>query len=141
MANLDFFFDEARRVFHFLEREHGFDPPLTGTEVRGYTGWLIYRNPTTEVTVQYEIGSAPWVTIAPVKTQGEKRASTTPVSLELMIREAGKPEEVIARPPSQMSEEVLGVMLQEKANWLRRLAKDFLVGRFDTFPALQRKSR
>jgi hypothetical protein len=138
MGPLDYFFADVPHVFRFLEEEYACKRLPSGTDPRGYAGYVPYRNATTEVLIQYEFGSAPWIVLSPIQSDGT--IATVAVSLDFMIELVGG-NPVNPPPASETSNEAIDQMLRALASWLRRLCHEFLSGQFDGFAELSRQQR
>lgn len=55
------FVDATKAAFAHLQSDYGFR--LTERRAVGSEAWGTYENPTTRVTVHYELGAEPWVEI------------------------------------------------------------------------------
>jgi len=110
------------------------------TETSYHTGGVTvrFRNPTTEVILNYEIGAFPWVTIADIK-----KPETDRISLDWLLVELGEkksPTTDEAFFPAKMDEGRLEAELQQKSDQLLEFGTDFIKGDFTLLPKLQKRA-
>jgi hypothetical protein len=119
-----------------LEAKHGFKK----TETEYYRGGVTVRfqNPTTEVILNYEIGSFPWLTIADIKNPETGRSSLDWLLVELGEKKTPSTDEAFS--PAKMDEGQLEAELQRKCDQLLSHGADFLAGDFTLLPKLQKRA-
>ena len=124
------------KTFWSLEAKHGFKK----TETTYHTGGVIVRfqNTTTEVVINYEIGTFPWVTFADIKNPEADKSSLDWLLVELGEKDSPTTDEAFL--PAKMDEGKLEGELQKKSDQLFKFGADFLTGDFTLLPKLQKRA-
>ena len=124
------------KTFWDLEAKHAFKK----TETTYRSGGVIvhFQNPTTELTLNYDIGIAPWVMIADINNLDAGRVSLDWLLVELNEKKSPTMDEAFF--PSKMDEGQLETQLKEKCEQLVHFGADFLKGDFTLMPALQKRA-
>lgn len=130
-------FDQLiQRSFSTLESKYKFKK----TDTAFHSGGVIvtFQNPTTEVCLNYEIGSLPWITIGNIANPSKDRASLDWLLVELGEREAPTTDEAFF--PTKMEESELEAELHKKNEQLLRFGADLLNGNFSILPRLKTRA-
>ena len=124
------------KAFWDLENKHGFRK----SEDIYHKGGVIVRfeNTTTEISLNYEIGILPWLTIAEVNEIDSGRVSLDWLLVELGVKKSPTTDEAFF--PAKMDEGQLGSQLKEKTDQLFRYGADFLKGDFTLMPNLKKRA-
>lgn len=130
------FESSVNRAFLGLEAKHGFKR----TEIRYVDRGAIvcYRNATTELCLNYEIGETPWLEIADVKNTENK------TTLGWLLVERGEqkaPTAAQAFQPTPLAEEKLGETLFKMTEQIAEQGADLLRGDFTILPKLQQRAK
>jgi hypothetical protein len=128
----------VRAAFDYLITDYGFY--LKDETAAGSEAWSTYENPTTRVTVHYELGSEPWVEIGQRETRDGREVQSASIGLELLLREHGNPLTDAVPFPREIQAAELTHMLRKRAEGLRVVGKDLLRGDFHELPKLQTKA-
>jgi len=124
------------KAFWGLTNKHDFVKVETSLHKKGAT--VSFRNPTTEVILNYEIGTFPWITIADIKNPETDR-----VSLDWLLVELGEKKHPSADEaffPAKMDEGQLEDEIQKKVDQLLTFGTDFFSGDFTLLPDLQKRA-
>jgi hypothetical protein len=100
---------------------------------------VCYQNSTTEIILNYEIGTFPWVTIADIRNPEKARISLDWLLVEL--GEAKSPTTDEAFFPAKMDEGQLEAELQKRGDQLLKYGTDFIKGDFTLLPKLQKRAK
>jgi hypothetical protein len=124
------------KAFWGLEAKYGFKKTRTSYVKRTCT--VQFKNATTEVLLNYELGNTPWLEISEI--QNPKNKSTLGwLLVELGVEEAPKPEQ--AFHPTTLGEGTLDPSLQKMGQQLLEYGADLLQGDFTVFPKLQARAK
>ena len=96
---------------------------------------VTFQNPTTELCLNYEIGTYPWITIGDMQNPKEDRISLDWLLVEVGEREAPTPDETFF--PLEMEDDDLESELHKKSEQLIRFGAEMLKGDFSMLPALK----
>jgi hypothetical protein len=99
---------------------------------------VTFQNPTTELCLNYEIGSFPWITIGDIKNPKEDRVSLDWLLVELDQRESPTPDETFF--PKGMEDNQLEAELQTKIKELLKFGKEMLAGDFSLMPKIKTRA-
>jgi hypothetical protein len=124
------------RAFRALESKHGFKRSETVYIKKGCS--VQFLNPTTDVTLHYEIGAEPWLSIADVH-DSENRTTLDWLLVERGVMKAPTPAQAFSTAAKPVSE--LPSMLEKKSQQLIEHGKDFIKGDFSLMPALQKRAK
>jgi hypothetical protein len=126
----------VEKAFWGLEAKYGFKKTETKFEKRAVT--VRFQNTTTDVLLNYEIGSTPWLEIANVHDAAAK-STLGWLLVEKGIEKPPLPEQ--AFHPTPLSEEELEPILQKMGQQLLDHGASLLKGDFSTLPKLQERAR
>jgi hypothetical protein len=124
------------KAFLGLEAQYGFKKIETKYIDRGAI--VRYRNTTTELCLNYEIGVTPWLEIANLNNLENKS------TLGWLLVEHGEqkaPTVAQAFRSSPLSDEQLGVTLQKMGQQVAEQGADLLKGDFAILPKLQERAK
>lgn len=124
------------RTFRALEARHGFKRGETVFSQKSCT--VQFLNVTTDVTLHYEIGGKPWLSISDIKNAENK------TTLEWILVERGvdkPPLPADAFLPTALPVKDLAVVLEQKNKQLLEYGMDFIKGDFSLIPALQKRAK
>jgi len=124
------------KAFWGLEAKYGLKK--TATNYVNRTCTVQFQNATTEVLLNYELGSTPWLAIADVHNTDNK-STLGWLLVELGIDEAPKPEQ--AFKPTSLGESELEPTLQKMSQQLMDYGADLLRGKFTILPKLQTRAK
>ena len=124
------------KAFWGLEAKYGFKKTKTSYVDRTCT--VQFKNATTEILLDYELGNTPWLEISDVHNAGNK-STLGWLLVELGVDEAPKPEQAFR--PTTLSEGTLDPILQKMGQQLLDHGADLLKGDFAIFPKLQARAR
>jgi hypothetical protein len=124
------------RAFRALESKHGFKKSDTVYIKKGCS--VQFVNATTEITLYYEIGAEPWLSIADVHDP-ENRSTLDWLLVEQGVMKPPTPAQAFSTAPRPVSE--LASMLEKKNEQLVEYGKPFLKGDFSLMPALQKRAK
>ncbi len=99
---------------------------------------VVFQNPTTELCLNYEIGTYPWITIGDIRNPKEERISLDWLLVELGEREPPTTDETFF--PLEMDDEDLEVEIQKKMKELLQFGSGMLKGDFSLLPKLQTRA-
>jgi hypothetical protein len=126
----------VNRAFGELEGKYGFKKIETKYEDRGVT--VLYRNATTELCLNYEIGDTPWLEISDVQ-HTENKSTLGWLLVELGEQEAPTAAQAFRATP--LAEDKLGAALMEMGQQTAKNAADLLRGDFSILPKLQQRAK
>ena len=126
----------VNRAFGELEGKFGFKKIETKYEDRGVT--VLYRNETTELCLNYEIGDTPWIEISDVKNTKNK---TTLGWLLVELGEQKVPTAAQAFRATPLAEDKLGAALMTMGQQITKNGTDLLRGDFSILPRLQERAK
>jgi hypothetical protein len=126
----------VKKTFVPLESKYN----LKKTDSDFYSGGVevVFQNATTEVCLNYEIGSYPWITIGDIRNPEEDRTSLDWLLVELGEREPPTTDEAFF--PPQMEDRELEVELTKKIRQLMTHGVDMLNGDFSILPRLKTRA-
>lgn len=124
------------KSFVSLEGKYKFKKVSTSFDPEGVI--VCFQNPTTEVCLNYEIGSFPWVTLADINNPEEDRISLDWLLVELGEREAPTTDEAFF--PPKMESDQLAAELRVKSEQLLLFGTDLLKGDFTMLPKLKERA-
>lgn len=132
------FISTTTEAFEYLVNEYGFH--RKSEKAAGSEAWVVYENPTTRVTVHYELGAEPWVEIGRIEMRDGERVQPNSIGLDLLLRERGKPLGDEVTVPREIDSPELSRMIMTRAERLHTLGDDLLRGDFRAFQKLQTKA-
>ncbi len=124
------------RAFWSLEAKFGFKKIETRFVDRTCT--VKFRNTTTEILLNYELGNTPWLEISDANNPGNK-STLGWLLVELGVDKAPKPEQAFR--PTTLSEGTLEPILQKMGQQVVDYGADILKGNFKIMPKLQARAR
>ena len=124
------------KAFWGLEAKYGFKK--TDTSFVGRSCTIQFRNATTEVIVNYELGNTPWLEISDIHN-AENKSTLGWLLVELGVEEPPKPEQAFR--PTSMSDSALEPLLLKMEQQLLDHGADLLKGDFTILPKLQARAR
>ncbi len=124
------------KAFWGLEAKYGFKKTATNYVDRTCT--VQFKNATTEIILNYELGNAPWLEISDVR-DAEKKTTLGWLLVELGQDKAPKPEQAFR--PTTLSEGTLDPILQKMGQQLLDFGSDLLKGDFLILPKLQARAK
>jgi hypothetical protein len=124
------------KIFWGLEAKHGFVKTETAYHRGGVT--VCFQNSKTEVILNYEIGTYPWITIADIKNPETDKSSLDWLLVELGEKKSPTPEEAFLT--AKMDEGQLEVELQKISDQLMKFGTGLLTGDFTLLPKLQKRA-
>ena len=124
------------KTFWELETKFGFKK--TETTFQSHGCLVRYRNTTTELVLNYEIGRIPWLAIVDITSKEEKQSTLEWLLVEQGIEKPPTPE--AAFMPTKMEEGKLETVLQSKNQQLQEFGADLLKGDFTILPRLQKRA-
>ena len=124
------------KTFRGLEGKHGFKKNDTVYSAKGCI--VQFLNKTTDITLHYEIGNEPWLSIADAKNPDNK------TTLEWLLVEQGvekppTPAQAFESRPKPVHE--LATVLEKKNQQLLEHGIDMIKGDFSLMPALQKRAK
>ncbi len=126
----------VEKAFWGLEARYGFKKTETKFENRSVT--IRFQNITTEILLNYEIGTTPWLEISDVQNAGNK-STLGWLLVEAGVEKAPLPEQAFR--PTTLKEEELEPILQTMGQQLLDHGVDLLKGDFSMLPKLQERAR
>ncbi len=126
----------VEKAFWGLEARFGFKKPETKFGSRSVT--VSFKNATTEVTLNYEMGNMPWLEIADLQNP-EVKSTLGWLLVEKGLEQAPLPEQ--AFHPTPLNETHLEPVLQTMGRQLTDQGSDLLKGDFAIMPKLQERAR
>jgi hypothetical protein len=130
------FEDMVNKAFWGLEAKYGFKKIATSYERR--TCKVQFKNATTEILLNYEIGNTPWLELSDVHN-AENKTTLGWLLVELGVDESPKPEQ--AFQPTTLSEGALEPVMQKMGQQIMDYGADLLRGDFSILPKLQARAR
>lgn len=130
------FENSVNKAFLGLEAKYGFKKVETKYVDRGVT--VRYRNGTTELCLNYEIGETPWLEIVDVKDAKNK------TTLGWLLVERGEqkaPTAAQAFSPTPLDEDKLGPAMLKMGEQIAEHGADLLRGDFTLMPKLQARAK
>ena len=124
------------KAFRGLESKHGFKRSETVYIKKGCI--VQFLNPTTEITLHYEIGTEPWLSIADVNDP-ENKSTLDWLLVERGVIKPPTPAQAFSTEAKPVAE--LASMLEKKSEQLIEHGKDFIKGDFSLMPALQKRAK
>ena len=124
------------KAFWGLEAKYGFKKTATNFVDRTCT--VQFKNATTEILLNYELGNTPWLEISDLHNAGNKTTLGW-LLVELGEDKAPKPEQ--AFHPTTLSEGTLEPVLQKMGQQLLDFGSDLLKGDFALLPKLQARAQ
>ena len=124
------------KAFWGLEAKYGFKK--TDTSFVGRSCTIQFRNATTEVIVNYELGNTPWLEISDIHN-AENKSTLGWLLVELGIEPAPKPEQAFR--PTTLSEGTLEPTLIKMGQQILDYGAELLKGDFTIMPKLQARAK
>jgi hypothetical protein len=124
------------KAFWGLEAKYGFKK--TETKFVDRSCIVQFRNATTEVLLNYELGNTPWLEISDIHNSGNK-STLGWLLVELGIDQAPKPEQAFR--PTTLSEGTLEPTLQKMGQQVLDYGAELLKGDFAIMPKLQARAK
>ena len=124
------------KAFWGLEAKYGFKK--TGTRFVKRSCIVEFKNPTTEIVLNYELGTTPWVEISDAKNSDSK-STLGWLLVELGVDKAPTPEQ--AFHPTTLHEGALEPSLQKMGQQVLDYGADLLKGDFTILPKLQARAK
>jgi hypothetical protein len=124
------------KAFWGLEAKYGFKK--TETRFVDRTCTVQFKNATTEILLNYELGNTPWLEISDAHNAGNK-STLGWLLVELGVEEAPKPEQAFR--PTTLSGGTLEPILQKMGQQVLDYGADLLKGNFAILPKLQARAR
>ena len=124
------------KAFWGLEAKYGFKKTTTSYVDRTCT--VQFKNATTEVVLNYELGKTPWLEISDVHNS-ENKTTLGWLLVELSVDKAPKPEQAFR--PTTLSEGTLAPVLQKMGQQVLDYGSDLLKGDFSILPKLQARAK
>ena len=140
MDTLGTFVAQASQAFAFLCRDYGFASP----EEAGEEYWrsLRYRNSTTEVLINYEIGTLPILKISRLQLKNARVMAAESVDLAFLVKRSGQESLLPRWEPNDVPDEILEGQLNFLAASLQHRGAEFLRGNFgESWPRLVSEQR
>jgi len=124
------------KIFRGLESRLGFKKSEVLYSNKSYE--LTYHNATTNITVHYELGGEPWVSISEVK-DAENRSTVGWLLVEYGITPEPAPADAFRS--YKLSEKEFTSILEREKQQLLEYGMDFINGDFSLMPELQKRAR
>ncbi len=124
------------KAFRNLESKHGFKKSETVYIKKGCT--VQFVNPTTDITLHYEIGAEPWLSIADANNP-ENKTTLDWLLVERGVMKPPTPAQAFSTAPKPVAE--LASMLEIKNQQLIEYGTDLIKGDFSLMPALQKRAK
>ena len=124
------------KTFRVLEARHGFKKGESVYSKKGCT--VQYYNATTDVTLHYDIGREPWLSIADVKDV-ENKSTLGWLLVERGIEKTPAPADAFRS--TNVPEKDLASVLEKKNQQLLEYGKDLMMGDFSLMPNLQKRAK
>jgi len=124
------------KAFWSLEAKYGFKK--TETHFVDRTCTVQFRNATTEILLNYELGNTPWLEISDTHN-AENKSTLGWLLVELGVDPSPKPEQAFR--PTTLSEGTLEPTLQKMGQQLSDLGVELLKGDFTIMPNLQARAK
>lgn len=123
------------KAFRDLETSYGFKKTETKYIDRGVI--VQFKNTTTEVLLNYELGDTPWLTITELQNP-ENKSTLGWLLVELGVDQAPTPAQ--AFKPRNLDNNQLDPTLQKMVKQLIEYGADLLNGNFAIMPNLQKRA-
>ena len=123
----------VQKAFIPLESQYQFKKTAASFHTGGVE--VTYQNATTELCLNYEIGTYPWITIGDIQNPKEDRISLDWLLVEVGEREPPTPDETFF--PLEMEDDQLEAELHKKIKQLIKFGADILQGDFSLLPTLK----
>jgi hypothetical protein len=124
------------KAFWGLEAKYGFKK--TGTSYVERTCTVQFKNATTEIILNYELGNTPWLEISDIHNAGNK-STLGWLLVELGVDKAPTPEQAFR--PTTLTDGTLEPVLQKMGQQMLDYSADLLKGDFTMLPKLQARAR
>jgi hypothetical protein len=124
------------KAFWGLEAKYGFKKTKTSFVDRSCT--IQFRNTTTEILLNYEIGNTPWLEISDIHNV-ENKSTLGWLLVELEVDVPPKPEQAFR--PTTLSEGTLEPTLQKMGQQVLDYGAQLLKGDFAVMPKLQARAK
>jgi hypothetical protein len=124
------------KAFWGLEAKYGFKKTETNYVARTCT--VQFKNTTTEILLNYELGNTPWLEISDAQN-AENKSTLGWLLVELGVEPAPKPEQAFR--PTPLAEGALEPILQKMGQQLLDYGADLLQGDFAIMPKLQVRAK
>jgi hypothetical protein len=124
------------KAFWGLEAKYGFKK--TGTSYVERTCTVQFKNATTEIILNYELGNTPWLEISDIHNAGNK-STLGWLLVELGVDKAPTPEQAFR--PTTLTDGTLEPVLQKMGQQMLDYSADLLKGDFSMLPKLQARAR
>jgi hypothetical protein len=124
------------KAFWSLEGKYGFKKTETRFVERSCT--VRFRNTTTEVLLNYELGNTPWLEISDVHNPGNK-STLGWLLVELGVDKPPTPDQAFR--PTTLGEGTLDLTLKKMGQQLSDYGEELLKGDFTVIPKLQARAR
>jgi len=124
------------KAFWGLEAKYEFKKTATSFVERTCT--VQFKNATTEIILNYELGNTPWLEISDIH-KAENKSTLGWLLVELGVDKAPKPEQAFR--PTTLSEGTLEPVLQKMGQQLLDFGSDLLKGDFTLLPKLQARAK
>jgi len=124
------------KAFWGLEAKYGFKKTKTSFVDRSCT--IQFRNTTTEILLNYEIGNTPWLEISDIHNV-ENKSTLGWLLVELEVDMPPKPEQAFR--PTTLSEGTLEPTLQKMGQQVLDYGAQLLKGDFAVMPKLQARAK
>jgi hypothetical protein len=124
------------KAFWGLEAKYGFKKTATSFVARTCT--VQFKNSTTEIILNYELGNTPWLEISDVNNS-ENKTTLGWLLVELGVEKAPKPEQAFR--PTTLSDGTLAPVLQKMSQQILDFGSELLKGDFTILPKLQARAK
>jgi hypothetical protein len=124
------------KAFWGLEAKYGFKK--TGTSYVERTCTVQFKNATTEIILNYELGNTPWLEVSDSHNAGNK-STLGWLLVELGVDKPPTPEQAFR--PTTLADGTLEPVLQKMGQQMLDYAGDLLKGDFTILPKLQARAR
>jgi len=124
------------KAFWGLEAKYGFKK--TGTSYVERTCTVQFKNATTEIILNYELGNTPWLEISDIHNAGNK-STLGWLLVELGVDKAPTPEQAFR--PTTLTDGTLEPVLQKMGQQMLDYGADLMKGDFTILPKLQARAR
>ena len=124
------------KAFWGLEAKYGFKRTKTSYVERTCT--VLFKNVTTEILLNYELGTIPWLEFSDTHNP-ENKSTLGWLLVELGVENPPKPEQAFR--PTTMSDSALEPILQKMEQQLLDYGAELLKGDFTIVPKLQARAK
>jgi hypothetical protein len=124
------------KTFRVLESRYGFKKGETVYSPKGCT--VQFQNPTTAVTLHYEVGEEPWLDIAEIRNP-ENKSTLGWLLVERGIEKTPMPIAAFRSKP--LAEKDMEAVLEKKNQQFIEYGMDLINGDFSIMPALQKRAK